>query len=396
MNLTLAWSTPTMLLYIVMGLIGALCIKYNSDSLKYKKLSRKCISAPYIFLFFTWEAFAVFRLVRYPIGGADAAAYARYFVNCFHPVGDWETNHIAIMYRWLNQCVRIFTDDYHVMFFLIYAIIVASYIAFIEEFRISEMSCIPFVILVYIYIRGFNTIRTNLGVACVLFSLIAMHRKRNKIAFVFAIISALFQVASLLYAAVVLFYYLNKEKNVRIRSCVIGLFFASFAARLGQYIVLNYQLPFLENGAYRWYASTSSGQSFFGNYWKISFPQIVMGGVYFALYKRLQIAKEGMKPCDRDKVQFVEWVIIFDVLTIPVTFVLGIWRGYEYLYIARLMMWAYLIPIIMRCFTKQSRKYIHIGLFIMFVGWMIFRQYNTWEDSGLMPYIFEPFYELIS
>ena len=291
--------------------------------------------------------------------------------------------------------MRIFTDDYHVMFFLIYAIIVASYIAFIEEFRISKMSCIPFVILVYIYIRGFNTIRTNLGVACVLFSLIAMHRKRIKTAFVFAIISTLFQVASLLYAAVVLFYYLNKEKNVRIRLCVIGLFFASFVARLGQYIILNYQLPFLKNGVYRWYASTSSGQSFLGNYWKIAFPQIVMGGIYFALHKRLQIAKEGMKPCDRDKVQFVEWVIIFDVLTIPVTFVLGIWRGYEYLYIARLMMWAYLLPIIMRCFTKQSRKYVHIGFFIMFVGWMIFRQYNTWEDSGLMPYIFEPLYKLI-
>lgn len=99
MNLTLAWSTPTMLLYIVMGLIGALCIKYNSASLKYKNLSKKCISAPYIFLFFTWEAFAVFRLVRYPIGGADAAAYARYFVNCFHPVGDWETNYCKMSSR---------------------------------------------------------------------------------------------------------------------------------------------------------------------------------------------------------------------------------------------------------------------------------------------------------
>lgn len=396
MNLTLAWSTPTMLLYIVMGLIGALCIKYNSDSLKYKKLSRKCISTPYIFLFFTWEAFAVFRLVRYPIGGADAAAYARYFVNCFHPVGDWETNHIDIMYRWLNQCVRIFTDDYHVMFFLIYAIIVTSYIAFIEEFRISKMSFIPFIILVYIYIRGFSSIRTNLGVACVLFALVAMHRKRVKTAFCFAFISALFQVASLLYAAIILFYYLYKEKNVKIRSCVIGLIFASFAAKLGQYIILNYQLPFLKNGSYQWYASMSSGQSFFGNYWKIAFPQIVMGCGYLTLYKRLQRAKIEMNPHDRDKVQFMEWVILFDVLTVPVTFVLGIWRGYEYLYIARLMMWAYLIPIIIKCFTKQSRKYVLIGVFVLFIGWMIFRQYNTWEDSGLMPYIFEPLYNLIS
>lgn len=396
MNLMLAWSTPSMVLYTVMGVIGAFCIKANSASTKYKKLSQKCICTPNVLWFVIWEVFAVCRLVRYPIGGADATAYARFFVNCFHPVGEWETNHIDIMYRLLNQCVRLFTDDYHVMFFVVYAIILISYIVFIEEFRISEMSCIPFAILVYIYIRGFNTIRTNLGVACILFSLVAMHRKRVKTAFIFAVISGMFQVASILYAAIIIFYYLNKEKKVKIQYCIIGLFFASLAAKIGQYIITNYQLPFLNNGAYRWYASTSSGQSFFADYWKIAFPQIVMGGIYFVMYKKLQKAKQKMKSDDKDKVQFLEWVIVFDVLTIPMTFILGIWRGYEYLYIARLMMWSYLIPIIIRCFTKESRKYVIACFFLVFVGWMIFRQYSTWEDSCLMPYIFEPFYELVS
>lgn len=396
MSLTLAWSTPTMILYTIMGVMGTFCIKKNRVSLKYKKLSKKCICAPYILWFCIWELFATFRLVQYPIGGADASAYARFFVNCFHPIGEWETNHIDIMYRLLNQCVRIFTDDYHVMFFAVYAIIIISYIVFIEEFRITEMSYIPLIILVYIYIRGFNTIRTNLGVACVLFALVAMHRKKTKTAFGFAIISCFFQVASALYAAIILLYYLNKKKKVKIRYCAIGLISASFVAKLGQYIILNYQLPFLKNGAYRWYASTSSGQSFFDNYWKIAFPQIVMAGIYLIMYKRLQKAKQKMKPDDKDKVQFIEWAIAFDILTIPITFVLGIWRGYEYLYIARLMMWAYLIPIITRCFAKESRKYVIVGFSLMFIGWMIFRQYSTWEDSCLMPYIFEPFYKLIT
>lgn len=396
MSLSLAWSTPTMVLYTVMGFMGAFCIKKNSASLKYKELSKKCICTPNVLWFVVWEVFAVCRLVRYPIGGADATAYARFFVNCFHPVGEWETNHIDIMYRLLNQCVRVFTDDYHVIFFVVYAIIIISYIVFIEEFRIVEMSYIPFTILVYIYIRGFSSIRTNLGVACVLFALVAMHKKRTKTAAAFAIVSGLFQVASLLYASIILFYYLNKKKNVKTQYCVIGLFFASFVAKLGQYVIVNYQMPFLKNGAYSWYASTSVGRSFFDSYWKIAFPQIIMAGIYFIMYRRLQRVKQRMDADDRDKVQFMEWVIVFDVLTIPITFVLGIWRGYEYLYIARLIMWAYLIPIIVKCFTKKSRKYVILGLFFMFVCWMIFRQYNTWEDSCLMPYIFEPFYELIS
>ena len=396
MSLTLAWSTPTMVLYTVMGFVGAFCIKKNSASLKYEKLSKKCICTPNILWFVIWEVFAVCRLVRYPIGGADATSYAQFFVNCFHPVGEWETNHIDIMYKLLNQCVRLFTDDYHVMFFVVYAIILISYIVFIEEFRIYEMSCIPFIILVYIYIRGFSSIRTNLGVACILFSLVAMHRKRVKTAFVFAIISGMFQVASLLYALMILCYYLNKKKKVKIQYCIVGLFIATFVAKLAQYVILNYQIPFLNNGSYRWYATTSTGESFFNNYWKIAFPQIAIAVVYFIMYKKLQRAKQIMKSDDRDKIEFMEWMIVFDILTIPVTFILGIWRGYEYLYIARLMMWAYLIPIMIRCFTNESRKYVITFFLFLFVGWMIFRQYNTWEDSCLMPYIFEPLYKLVS
>ncbi len=96
---------------------------------------------------------------------------------------------------------------------------------------------------------------------------------------------------------------------------------------------------------------------------------------------------------DGEKIDFIRILCTYDIILIPVTYILGVWRGYEYLYIARLMLWAEIIMLIKKRLPTGKRMF-SIMVFVVFVGWMVFRQYNTWEDSGLMPYIFEPLYKV--
>ena len=93
---------------------------------------------------------------------------------------------------------------------------------------------------------------------------------------------------------------------------------------------------------------------------------------------------------DAERISFIKLICAYDLILIPVTYILGIWRGYEYLYIPRLMLWAELIPLFKKRISFHSKTAYDALLLVMFVAWMVFRQYNTWEDSGLMPYVFEP------
>lgn len=82
---------------------------------------------------------------------------------------------------------------------------------------------------------------------------------------------------------------------------------------------------------------------------------------------------------------------VYDFLMIPVNFILGIWRGYEYFYIPRLILWGIVLKSISYHLTLGSRKILRIVSLTLFIIWMIFRVYNTYEDSLLMPYILDIF-----
>ena len=386
------WDVASMLIYILMGIIGATAInivnKYCADSKC--SVRNRCFLA-YMAWGLIWTCFAAFRYVAKYIGGMDALAYIKYFEVCLAPGDYWYADHVGALYRLVNKAVRVWTSDYHVMFIFIYGFIVVSYIVFVEEFRFSKMNCIPLILIVYLYIRGFCTIRTNLGAACVLLSLVFLHRKNWFISILFAAASVLFQVASLIYAGFLPFFFFYKKKCVKLYTCIFWIMAAAAVGRIGQYVIANYDLPFLSHGAYRWYAVYSQqGQTFFTNFWKIAFSQMLLGAALAYLWDPLKKDITDRADRDAERISFIKLICAYDLILIPVTYILGIWRGYEYLYIPRLMLWAELIPLFKKRISFHSKTAYDALLLVMFVAWMVFRQYNTWEDSGLMPYVFEP------
>ena len=393
--MVLRWSYASMILYLIMGIIGYLCLSRAGNMPKLCIYKFK-ISSSYFLLFVIWGIFAVYRYISYPIGGADAEAYVRYFDNCFNPSGIWQTEHMDVLYAFLNKAIRTVTDDYHILFWIVYGIMILSYLFFFETFKVNKFKYYPFAILVYIYIRGFNTIRTNLGVAFILFAIVCCYKEKYIESILFAIGACFFQVGSILYAPFLLFYLLTKKyKNQRrVLICFFGL--SVILSILARYVILNYNISILEHGSYRYYAQMNMGKSFFSNYWKIALPQLLMLFPLVGLRKKLVTDIALRENQDQRKLYFLISLITYDVLTIAPSFILGVWRAYEYLYIARLLMWSWVITIYYRKMSNSSsRKLLWLCSMAVFLGWMTFRQYNTWEDSCLMPYYFEPILSIL-
>lgn len=56
---------------------------------------------------------------------------------------------------------------------------------------------------------------------------------------------------------------------------------------------------------------------------------------------------------------------------IPVCYILGIWRGYEYFYIPRLIMWGVLMKGVLSHFNSTSKIIVRILFLVLFIAWMI-------------------------
>lgn len=144
-------------------------------------------------------------------------------------------------------------------------------------------------------------------------------------------------------------------------------------------------------GAYAYYATANMDNSFFDNGWKIAFGQLLLLTIFLIFQRSVNKCVSNYTELNRQRYQYVYLMCVYDFLMIPVNFILGIWRGYEYFYIPRLILWGIVLKSISYHLTLGSRKILRIVSLTLFIIWMIFRVYNTYEDSLLMPYILDIF-----
>jgi hypothetical protein len=183
-----------------------------------------------------------------------------------------------------------------------------------------------------------------------------------------------------------------KKKKIKLWHglLVSGLFY--ILARLFQRFLLTAGLPLLnliDTGAVQGYISGTLNQSIF-QFNLINLEHGLLFVVLLMFWKSIKKSISERNPDEQRKLNLLLLICYFDFLTIPINFVLGVWRGYEVFYVPRLVMWGELIGIVRGKFARGSRWMVTVVFAILFVGWMVFRFYSIWEDSGLMPYIFEP------
>lgn len=383
------WSTLSMVLYSIMGLISMSAVGYVKKREYKLGVIQKINNRAFMGWIIIWLFVTVFRKVDYGIGGSDAIQYVLYFRDCLEPnLHTLYAEHLDIGFQLLTKAIRFFTSNYKIYFALIYGIIIISYAVFINEFTLTNIYYEPMLLVFFVYLRGFNTIRTNISVAFLLLAIVALYKDKKVLMGIWLILCLSMHVASFLFIPFFAFYYLYNNKRLKVWQWGLMYGVIVVGAKAVQQVVMK---MIGLRGAYAYYASASLNASFFENGWKIAFGQILLLILFFLFQSDIIKRVENYTEPNKRRYQFVYLMCVYDFLMIPVNFILGVWRGYEYFYIPRLILWGVLLRTISYHLKTSDRKVLRVFALLAFLSWMIFRVYSTYEDSLLMPYIFDLF-----
>lgn len=368
------YNTASHILYILIGLISAyfinISVNYKSNQFYHRQTG-------YILFYFIFVGLASFRLVTNGIVGTDASGYEDFFLNSFTQTSRFEEQ--DILFGLFNKAVRLFIKSPVIYRFICYSIITLAYIFFIKSFCIKGVSCIPFIVLMIPFLKSFNTMRSSMAIAVILYGLIFLKDRRTFWGVILICISVFIHRMSILYVMFLPFYAIfrhYKYTNSNIKLIVI----VSTLTIIGYYLALQVQqyaiaLSLLD-GTDAYYISKNLNGSILDAAVTV-IPLVLLSVMWLLCNKRLKYDKN---------ISFLELMVSFDIIITPIANILGMWRANEYFYLGRLVFWSYLIPVFCSSFKIQSRVFIKITFAILFTAWLTYRISREWEPCGLMPY----------
>lgn len=376
----------SLIIYILFAVLGMTCCNQIKNKERASGKQVRLASRFYLLWIFSWSIMASMRLINaYGVGGTDAYMYISFFQNCNSFQKMLSAEHFDIGFKLFTYIVRLFINNYHVYTFVCAFIIVLSYAVVIKELCPFSIETIPLVLIFYIFLRGFTTFRTNLSVAFLLLGIVYLYKKNYLKSFVLLITSILFHKASIIYVMIFPFIIIYNKRKLKVKEsfaliclgiifgkCIQTLMLGDFGQSLG--------------GAYSSYASRSIGTSFFDGFWKIALEQMLLALCMLGFKRQCNKYYLNVTTTESEKFKFIWNVCIFDFIMIPITYIISMWRGYEYLYIIRLIMWGALLDILLKYFDNYSKRIVQTLSLIVFITWLMWRVYETYESSGLLPY----------
>lgn len=383
------WDVKSVILYLIMASIGYWCIVTERKSIQKGIRSRLKIS--YVVLFFVWLFFAVYRYVGYKggivIGGNDAPTYIDYFQTCLVGKG----NNIYFvrtepLFQIVTKAIRTITGDYHVYFALIYGLIIFGYLQFIDEFELLNSNKTPMFMLVFPFIQSFCAIRTHITIALILLAIVALNRRKNILMWGLLIASVFIQRASLIYAIFPFFYFYYKKNRMTMKKTMALVIVGCIVGYVGKRIIIGGNIEYLTGGVYANYASASSATGYWFDYIKLIVEQVIIDGCMIISYKKVNMHIREMEKVEADKLQMLQMMCYFDLMLIPICYILGIWRGVNYFFLPRLLILGYLISVFSRKITKDSQGIYYMIVRVIMPIWLVLRLFTVYDVSGLMPY----------
>lgn len=375
-----------MCLYVLMGIIGMISLKY---ALKYKEKDKRKSLVLLAIGIIVWTIFASFRLVGFNVGGSDAISYVGYFDMCLSGAKVFPySDHMDWLMGVFIKAIRFCTNSHYVFFIVVYGFISWSYFYFCYRFAPKKTSSIAYLLLFYLYLRSFCSLRSNFCISVILLGIVALLSSKKYKVYMITFSSVLIHKAGLIFAMVLPFIQIFNKRKLTVPFIILFIAISSVIATFLQaYFLTNFANADL-GGAYQSYASESlEGGGFFDNAWKIAFEQMALGAMMLVNIKKLRKRWATFDEINKKKIEIIFLICVFDFMLIPVNYIMGIWRGYEFFYAPRLVMWGEIIAV-----SSKKKSLISKILYLtIFIAWMVFRVEHTYEDSCLMPYFFEPF-----
>ena len=382
------FDIPTVLLYISVGVLGYLCIRqfmkpcFPNSRVQFAMYKRRNRTFEMTFILL-YTMLAVCRLVSIDIGGSDAIDYVENFKNIFTGGLDRKNNaELEIGFQYFTKIIRSITDSYKVYFFVIYGFISWGYVTFIKKNCSKGLCYIPFILLMYPFLKSFTSIRSSIAVGIILVGLTQID-KRKWLSLILILSSLLFHRMSVLFVLIWPFYFVMKgflKINSRMRFILVTLagVVVSFVAAtmVQQYVFI---MGLFDDSTTNHYLMASMGQNIFSRF-PMFFGQLMLWAAVVVLFNKIKWDEKSV---------LLRTLFVYDIWMIPVGLVLGMWRSIEYFYAVRLSLWCLCIFSFTRKQSKGFAAIVKALAALLFVFWLFFRVYKEWDDAKLSPYFFD-------
>ena len=380
-----------MFLYFVLGLLSMWMIYHTMKEEQRIGRTVSWNNKYLIIVSLIWTFFATFRLVNFNgVGGMDANSYIYFFEKCNNRIYSGWMLHVGDdwIFKWTNKVIRFLTADYKIYFALVYGFMAWAYLWFAVKFTPVKNNIVPYLLCFFLFWRSFNTLRSNFAIAFIMVSCAFMLDKKWRYAYCLAFLSGFIHKAAFLFALVVPFVQIFSEYKLKIYHIVSFIILSGILGGIFQQWFIQYASITDLQGAYGSYASKSlEGGGFFSNFWKIAFEQMLLGVFMFFCKNKIECLKSHSES-DSNRINIVWLICVFDLILIPLCYILSIWRGYEIFYIPRIVMWGIILYIILRKY-RRLKNLMALLIFLLFFFWFYFRIESMYENSGLMPYVLE-------
>jgi hypothetical protein len=284
------------------------------------------------------------------------------------------------------------TDDYHVYFAIIYGYILLSYIVFINEFGLLENCYAPVYMLFYLYLKSFCAIRTHLGIATILFALVLMKKEKNILALLVSLCSAFLQRGSIIYAAFPIFYLYSKRHKLTVKKAILFTLLGLIAGFIAQRLLLTGDYFFMENGGYGNYVSSSLSSGYWIYYSRIIVEQLIILALVFLNFRKINMELKKVAVEEKVKAEMLLSMCTFDMMLVPICGILHIWRGVDYFFLPRLIVFGKIITIYGKRVRPSRRTIYYLSVWVIVLAWFIFRLTTLYDISLVMPYRFTLFH----
>ena len=384
------FDVGTVLLYVIVGLLGVLFIEkmmtcqnnpLNELVYRYK---HNVSTAPFFFVVI-YTFLAVFRSVSPNIGGSDALTYVLNFQTSLSNNGGYikvmNGKDLEAGFTIITKAIRFLTSSYHIYYLIVYTFISYFYVKFIRDICPKGLFYIPFILLMYPYLRSFNTIRSSVAVGFIIWGLTIMNKKKW-LSLLILIVSVSFHRMSILYVMIWPFYYLLRNYFYKLKKYQFVLFSMAgmiviylLSMTLQLYIGASMEIDELD----MYYTTRSIGENHFERYPLVLGHLLTFGAIIWS-YNKIKWEQKST---------YLRTLFIYDLWVLPAGVVLGAWRFVEYLYLVRLSLWCIILYSISKGKSPSSVKTINILSLLVFGAWLVFRIYKEWDPIKISPYILD-------